>query len=94
MRNDFPLPIAEFRQRLPATLPVYASIEVEPDRADYRRIARQLWADGVDGIHLFNFFTTREGGKEPPFDLLKELGDPQTISLAAETEPATASLAE
>jgi hypothetical protein len=93
LRNDFPLPIAKFRDRLPANAPVYASIEVESDRDDYRRIASRLWADGADGILLFNFFTGRESGKEPPFDLLKELGDPETIpavSVVSANTPAAA----
>jgi hypothetical protein len=79
LRNDFPLPIADFRRQLPDTLPLYGSIEVEPRRDTYRSIARQLWADGADGILLFNFFTGRENRKQPPFDLLNELGDPSTI---------------
>jgi hypothetical protein len=60
-------------------MPLYASIEVEPRAADYRRIARQFWKDGVGGILVFNFFTTREGGKEPDFALLKELANPARI---------------
>lgn len=84
LRNDFALPIAEFRSRLPADLPIYGSIEVERDVDAYRRIGRRLYNDGVDGILLFNFFTTREGGTEPPFSLLHELGDPATIQSIAE----------
>ena len=29
----------------------------------YRRAAKHLWADGADGIYLFNFFTCREKGE-------------------------------
>jgi hypothetical protein len=83
LRNDFPLPIQEFRNRMPESMPIYASIEVEADRDAYRRIASRLWADGADGLLLFNFFTGREEGKDPPFDLLKELGDPETIPAVA-----------
>jgi hypothetical protein len=79
LRNDFPLPIAEFRRQVPDTMPLYGSIEVEPQQDTYRTIARQLWDDGVDGILLFNFFTGREASKDPPFELLDELGDPATI---------------
>lgn len=79
LRNDFALPIGAFRERLPATMPLYASIEVEPTTDAYRDIARQLYADGADGLLLFNFFTTRENKGEPPFELLNELGDPKTI---------------
>jgi hypothetical protein len=48
---------------------------------EYRREARTLWADGVDGIYLFNFFCSREEEKplQPPFFLLNELGDPKTL---------------
>ncbi|MDC0937181.1 hypothetical protein OAS39_12930 [Pirellulales bacterium] len=84
LRNDFPLPIAEYRSSLPEAFPVYGSIEVEPEPDTYRKIARQLWADGADGILLFNFFTTRERGKEPPFELLNELGKSETIRLAGQ----------
>jgi hypothetical protein len=80
LRNDFPLPIGEYRQLLPDNVPLYGSIEVEPTAADYRRVARQLWSDGVDGIMMFNFFTCREGGKEPEFALLRELGDPDLLN--------------
>ena len=79
LRNDFPLPVAEYRKMLPPELPVYASIEHEPKPDTYRKIARQLWADGADGIMLFNFFASRESGKEPLSALLHELGDPKKI---------------
>ena len=79
LRNDFALPVQEFRKLMPASMPLYASIEVEPYPDNYRNIARQLWQDGTDGILLFNFFTGRENGREPPFELLNELGDPNTI---------------
>lgn len=79
LRNDFVLPIEEYRELLPPSCPIYASIEVAPDADTYRRIARELWGKAVDGLMLFNFFTTRENGKEPPFHLLNELGNPATI---------------
>jgi hypothetical protein len=56
---------------------------LSPD--DYRREAAALWSKKVDGIELFNFFLFRakwdaRGDRtEPPFFLLKELGDPKTI---------------
>ena len=83
LRNDFALPIAEFRKRIP-NIPIYASIEVEKNADGFRRIAKQLYADGVDGIMLFNFFTWRESGREPQFELLNELGDPAKIRLENE----------
>ena len=51
--------------------------------AGYRKGARHLWNEGADGIYLFNFFTTRERGSEafePPFSVLREIGDPKTIA--------------
>ncbi len=79
LRNDFPLPIADYRKALPAGVPLYASIEVEPKADDYRRIARRLWADGVDGVMFFNFAAWREEGRELDFALVKELGDPARL---------------
>lgn len=74
LRNDFPLPMAAYRKLLP-DMPLYTSIEVEAKPDSYRRIARQLCKDGVDGIMVFNCATPRPSGKEPPFELLNELGD-------------------
>lgn len=81
LRNDYPLPVAEYRKLLPESLPIYASIEYERDPDEYRRIARQLWRDGVDGIMLFNFFAAREGNRQPPLELLDELGDPGRLGI-------------
>ncbi|NOY42971.1 MAG: hypothetical protein GXP26_14190 [Planctomycetes bacterium] len=79
LKNDFPLPIDKFRKLVPDNMPIYSSIEVEPYADNFRKIARQLWKNGTDGILLFNFFTSRESGREPLFELLNELGDPTTI---------------
>ena len=79
LRNDFPLPVAEYRRLLPEDMPLYASIEIEREADGYRRIARQLWQDGADGIMLFNFFAHRERKEEPPFALLDVLGDPDAV---------------
>ncbi len=79
LRNDFPLPVQEYRKRMPSEMPFYASIEVEPNASTYRTLARQLYADGVDGLMVFNYFTCRESGREPDFELLEELGDPSAI---------------
>lgn len=78
LRNDYTVPIKEYRSRFPEGFPIYASIEVEPTQEDFRRIAGDLWKERPDGIYLFNFFTWRERGKEPPFDILNELGRPRT----------------
>lgn len=79
LHNNFPLPIGEYRKLLPENIPLYGSIEVEAKADNYRRIAKRLWDDGVDGIMMFNFFTCRQRGIEPEFDLLRELGDPKKI---------------
>ncbi len=83
LRNDFPLPIQEYRELMPAELPIYASVEVEKDSDRYRRIARQLYDDGVDGLMMFNYFTRREAGVEPDFTLFNELSDPASIKPVA-----------
>ncbi len=79
LRNDFQLPVKEYQELLPENYPLYASIEVAKEPKTYYEIARQLWRDGVDGILLFNFFTTRERGVEPPFEIIPSLGDPKKL---------------
>jgi hypothetical protein len=88
----YDLPIAPWK-KLISTIPVYGSIEViNADRSgprlgnlspdEYRRAARHVWADGADGIYLFNFFCPRDEGDkafEPPFEVLNELGDPKAL---------------
>lgn len=86
LRNDFALPIKEYRQLMPKELPIYASIEVEHTADKYRKIARQLYDDGVDGLMMFNYFTRREAGVEPDFNLLKELSDPAILKPVAAKE--------
>lgn len=76
-------------------IPIYGGIQPEwrpsPEGArcefclgaeGYRRAARQRWADGADGIYLFNFFTTREWPDplEPPWEVLREIGDPASLA--------------
>lgn len=88
LRNDFTLPVSEYRKLLPPSMPIYASIEVEPEPDTYRKMAWDLYQEGADGISLFNFFTTRERQQEPPFELLNELGDPTKIPTdSREMEP-------
>jgi hypothetical protein len=88
----YDLPVAPWK-KLIREIPVYGSIEVvNADRSgprlgnlspdEYRRAARHLWADGSDGIYLFNFLCPREEGAkgfEPPFEVLCELGDPKRL---------------
>ena len=79
----YDLPVKPWKKQI-KNIPIYASIEaLESDGhllkpSDYRRAARHLWDDGADGIYLFNFFIPREQGPssyEPPFELLRELGN-------------------
>ena len=88
----YDLPIKPWKQLVP-NLPIYGGIEcAEGPKLDqcltpekYRRAARHLRSDGADGIYLFNFFTTREHGKdafEPSFEVLQELGDPAKLRSA------------
>jgi hypothetical protein len=77
------LPIAQWRDAVPG-VPLYGGIECTRggDRPnltadEYRAAATALARQGVDGIYLFNFFTSREGGEkayDPPFDVLDDLG--------------------
>ena len=88
------LDLAEWKARVPG-IPIYAGIQPEsrpsPDERrcefclgsdGFRRIARRRWAEGADGIYLFNFFTTREWPQplEPPFEVLQEIGDPTRLA--------------
>lgn len=87
------LGLSGWREAVPG-VPLYAAIQPESapsanDRrpehalgpAGYRRLAAERWADGADGIYLFNFFTTREWPEpfEPPWEVLSAIGDPKTI---------------
>ena len=48
----------------------------------YRRVARERWTNGADGIYLFNCFTAREWAEptEPPFEVLTQIGDPKRLA--------------
>ena len=76
------LPIDKWKQAI-TTVPIYGGIECTKGGGaknltadEYRHAATQLIKAGADGIYLFNFFTSREGGKaayEPPFEVLRDL---------------------
>ena len=76
------LPIDKWKQAI-TTVPVYGGIECTKGGGaknliadEYRHAATQLIKTGADGVYLFNFFTSREGGKsayEPPFEVLDDL---------------------
>lgn len=71
------LPIDLWKQAI-TTVPVYGGIECTKGGGmknltadEYRQAATQLIKTGADGVYLFNFFTSREGGEnayEPPFE--------------------------
>jgi lysophospholipase L1-like esterase len=77
------LPFDKWKQAI-TTVPVYGGIECTKGGSaknltadEYRHAATQLNKAGADGVYLFNFFTSREGGKatyEPPFEVLNDLG--------------------
>jgi Glycosyl hydrolase-like 10 len=77
------LPIDQWKQAI-TTVPVYGGIECRKSGGpknltadEYRHAAVQLIKAGADGIYLFNFFTSREGGDnayDPPFEVLRDLG--------------------
>lgn len=88
------LDLPAWRRAVPG-IPLYAGIQPEsfpsthPDRCEgclgpqgFRRVARERWANGADGIYLFNFFTSREWKEplEPPFEVLREIGDPAALA--------------
>ena len=83
------LPIGLWKQAV-STVPVYGGIECTRageqknlTAGEYRQAATQLIQAGADGVYLFNFFTSREGGEnayEPPFEVLRDLG-PLSVGL-------------
>ena len=66
-------------KELIAGVPIYACADSAGPAENYRQAARQFAARGADGIYLFNFFTPREVFVEPPFEVLKDLVDPQKL---------------
>ncbi|MBP86607.1 MAG: hypothetical protein CMJ64_07825 [Planctomycetaceae bacterium] len=77
------LPVEQWKRAI-TTVPVYGGIECTRGggqknlRADeYRAAARELMRKNANGVYMFNFFTSREGGEkayEPSFEVLNELG--------------------
>lgn len=84
LRNDFQLPIKEYRQLMPAQLPIYASLEVENSDDKFRSLARGLYDEGADGLMMFNYFSSRGRDEEPNFELFKELSDPARLTPPAQ----------
>ena len=71
LRNDFPLPIKEYRDLLPERTALYASIQEKKNADSYGRIACTIYEDGVDGFRMFNYFTCRSARVEPDFFALR-----------------------
>ena len=89
----YDLPIRPWKDAI-REVPVYGGIEcAEGSGRDkvltaekYRKEGIRLMHEGADGLYLFNFFTTRENGKdsfEPPFEVLKDLGEARPAGAAA-----------
>lgn len=96
------LPIAEYKSALPG-LPVHSTVEYivggrgahgvyiyprDGIAEVYRGVAAAHYAQGSDGLNLFNFYVTRGNGLDPqgrdwshtePVEVLKEIGDPATL---------------
>jgi len=95
------LPIAEYQRAMPG-LPVCASIDYvlggplidgyfhprDGTAEIYRGAAAALYAQGADGLTLFNMFAAQANGLDPagrnwnheePLEVLRELGDPATL---------------
>jgi hypothetical protein len=79
-RGDLPVPL--WKQVI-TSVPVYGGIECTKGSGqknltadEYRQSAARLVKAGAEGVYLFNFFTSREGGEvayEPPFEALRDL---------------------
>ena len=82
--TQYDLPVKPWKERI-KTVPIYGCADSAGSAANYRLAAEHFWKDGADGIYLFNFFCPREGFVEPPFEVLKELGDLQKLQVRIAT---------
>jgi len=102
LKLHYAMPIAHYKAALPG-LPVCSTVEYilggtgahgvyiyprDGTAEAYRGAAAAHYAQGSDGIHLFNFYVTRGNGLDPagrdwshtePVEVLRELGDPATL---------------
>ena len=102
LQIHYSLPIAEYKQLLPG-LPIHSTVEyivggsgahgvyIYPRDAIaevYRGVAAAHYAQGSDGLNLFNMYVCRGNGLDPsgrdwshtePAEVLKEIGDPATL---------------
>ena len=80
LHNNFPLPIHEYKKLFPKEFPIYASIEVERDEKNYRKVAKTTMAGECRWYKFYlTFFTSRERGIEPPFHVIHEIADSRIL---------------
>jgi uncharacterized lipoprotein YddW (UPF0748 family) len=72
----YDLPIKAWKERI-QNVPIYGCADSAGSAANNRLAAKQFRSAGADGIYLFNFFCPREWFVEPPYEVLKDLGDPR-----------------
>jgi hypothetical protein len=72
----YDLPIKAWK-KLIKNVPIYGCADSAGSAANNRLAAKQFRSAGADGIYLFNFFCPREWFVEPPYEVLKDLGDPR-----------------
>jgi hypothetical protein len=73
----YDLPIKPWKELI-QNVPIYGCADSAGPAENYRLAAQNFRKAGADGIYLFNFFTPREVYVEPPYEVLKDLGDPFT----------------
>ena len=72
--TQYDLPIKPWKELL-GNVPVYGCADSAGSAANNRLAAKQFRSAGADGVYLFNFFCPREWYVEPPFEVLKDLGE-------------------
>jgi hypothetical protein len=70
----YDLPIKSWKE-LMGKVPVYGCADSAGSAANNRLAAKTFRSAGADGFYLFNFFCPREWYVEPPFEVLKDLGE-------------------
>ena len=73
--TQYDLPIRPWKELI-KNVPIYGCADSAGSAANNRLAAKQFRKAGADGIYLFNFFCPREWFVEPPFEVLKDLGNP------------------
>jgi len=70
----YDLPLQSWKERI-KNVPIYGCADSAGSAANNRLAAKTFRSAGADGVYLFNFFCPREWYVEPPFEVLKDLGD-------------------